>query len=45
MISRKRESNIQNLFINYCIFDHSKLNLIEIRHDLFFAVMDLGLSE
>ena len=27
------------------IFDHRKLNLIDIRHDLFFAVMDLGLSE
>ena len=41
----KRESNIQNLSINYCLFDHRKLNLMEIRHDLFFAVMDLGLSE
>ena len=45
VILSKRESNIQNHYINHCIFDHRKLNLIEIRHDLFFAVMDLGLSE
>ena len=45
MILSKEESNIQNLSINYCIFYHRKLNLIEVRHDLFFAVMDLGLSE
>ena len=45
MILSKQESNIHNLSINYCIFDHRKLNLVEIRHDLFFAVMDLGLSE
>ena len=32
MISSKSENNIQNLFISYCIFDHRKLNLIEIRH-------------
>ena len=42
---------MQNLFINYWIFDPRKLNfpdrkkrkfnLIEIRHDLFFAAMDL----
>ena len=45
MILSKQESNTHNLSINYCIFDHRKLNLVEIRHDLFFAVMDLGLSE
>ena len=45
MISSKIESNIQNIPINYCMFDHKKLNLIEVRHDLLFAVMDLGFSE
>ena len=45
VILSKRESNIQNLSINYCPFDHRKLNLMEIKHDLFSAVMDLGLSE
>ena len=41
----KRESNIQNLSINYCIVDPRKHNLIDVGHDLFFAVMHLVLSE
>ena len=44
--SEAKEKPIYEIYpLIYDLFDQRNLDLIEIRHGLLFAVMDLGLSE